>query len=84
MKCIRNQVNKMIAAFLVIALTMSHLALSPTITQAAGKKVTKIKLNQSKMELYVGQTYALKVKSVVPGKASKAVNWKSSNKRLPQ
>ena len=50
--------------------------------EAAGQKPTTIKLNATQKELYVGQKYTLKVKTVKPAKASKAVTWKSSNKKV--
>ncbi|MBR0400445.1 MAG: Ig-like domain-containing protein [Mogibacterium sp.] len=49
---------------------------------ASGKKPTKITLNAKSKTLTVGQTFKAKVKKVKPSKASKAVKWKSSNKKV--
>lgn len=49
--------------------------------KAAGKKVSSIKLNVSSKTLKEGQKYTLKVKSVKPAGASKAVIWKTSDKK---
>ena len=74
--------KKIAATGLVLALTVSNLAIHPADVQAAAKKATAIKLNAATKTLYVGDTFTLKVKKVTPAKASSAVTWKSSNKKI--
>lgn len=45
-------------------------------------KVTELKLNTTETSTYVGGKVTLKVKSVVPEDASKAVKWKSSDTKI--
>ena len=70
------------AVILSMVLAIGSLAVQPVHTQAATKKATSIKLNVTSKTLYVGKTVTLKVKTVKPAKASKAVTWKTSNKKI--
>ena len=54
----------------------------PTTTNAAAKKPTKITLKASKTTVTVGSKTKVKVKTVKPKSASKAVTFKSSNKKI--
>lgn len=60
----------------------SYFGINTMQVEAATKKPTAIKLNISKKTLYEGTTVTLKVKKVTPVKASSAVSWKTSNKRV--
>ncbi|MDD6038626.1 MAG: BspA family leucine-rich repeat surface protein [bacterium] len=53
-----------------------------TISVNAAVKPKKMKLNYSSTTTYVGGKVQLKVKTVSPTKASKAVVWKTSNKKI--
>ena len=57
------------------------LTLSASTVFAAAKKPKKIKLNKTKITMYVGDTYKLKP-SFSPKKANNKVKWKSSNKKI--
>lgn len=46
------------------------------------KNPKKIKLNVTNKTLYVGEKTNLKVKKVIPAKASTSVTWKSSNEKV--
>ncbi|MBQ2800062.1 MAG: Ig domain-containing protein, partial [Lachnospiraceae bacterium] len=74
--------KKILAIMLVIMFVITNLSTQPMSVEAATPKPTTIKLNATQKELYVGQKYTLKVKTVKPSKASKAVTWKSSNKKV--
>ncbi|RGX94688.1 hypothetical protein DXA60_02080 [Roseburia sp. OF03-24] len=50
--------------------------------QAAIRKPVKITLSKKAVSTTVGSKVRLKVKSVIPQKASKNVTWKSSDKKL--
>ena len=63
---------------MVMILAATNLSMQPATIQAAQKKTNVINLNVTQKQMYVGQKYSLKVKT---SKASKAVNWKSSNKK---
>lgn len=52
------------------------------VAEAAPPKPTKLTLSATTKVLAVGQTYTAKVKAVKPAKASKAVTWRSSNRKV--
>ena len=66
----KKQIRTLLSVFLVLALIIT---LVPTNVKAANK----VKLNKSKVTLYVGKTTTLKVKGT-----SKKVTWSSSNKKV--
>ncbi len=73
-----KQKNKRLAGlFIVLAMLVASLAMSFN-TQAATKSIT---LNKAKATINVGQTTTLKV-TKAKGLTSKAVTWKSSNKKV--
>ena len=73
-----EQKNKrLVGLFIVLAMIVTSLAM-PFNTQAATKSIT---LNRAKATIYAGQTTTLKV-TKVKGLTSKAVTWKSSNKKV--
>lgn len=75
--------KRVVSMIIVFAMLLtSAIFTQSTTVEAAKKKVTKITLNQKKAKLQVGDKLQLKVKKVVPAKASKAVTWKSSNKKV--
>ena len=69
------------ALVMVMVLAATNLSMQLATIQAAQKKTNVINLNVTLKQMYVGQKYTPKVK---PSKASKAVNWKSSNKKQLQ
>ncbi|MDR1426991.1 MAG: S8 family serine peptidase, partial [Bifidobacteriaceae bacterium] len=79
-----------IAAALALSLSLGALANLPVAqaaptegaVQTVGAKPTKISLKASQSAVSVGRTVRVKVKSVRPAKASKAVTWSSSNKNV--
>ncbi|MCI8307685.1 MAG: hypothetical protein HFH14_06510 [Lachnospiraceae bacterium] len=71
------------AASLVLAtaLVVTGVYCGGTDAQAA-KKPKKITMNKKNVNVTVGGKYTLKVKKVTPKKASKAVTYKTSNKKI--
>lgn len=72
----RKRISLLIAVFFLLGTV-----LFPSENYAA-TKAKKITLNAATMTMYVGETYTLKVKSVHPSRASKAVYWKTSNNKI--
>lgn len=72
--------NKVVAAFLSLALVFSAFSFAPAVN--AAPKTKKLKLNATKKTLSVGGKFTLKVKKVTPAKANKKVTWKSSKKAV--
>lgn len=79
-KNMQRKAKKAISAFLSMALVFTVCSSTPN--ASAAPKIKKLKLNQTKKTLKVGQKLKLKVKKVTPSKASKAVTWKSSKKSV--
>lgn len=73
--------NKRLIMAITIVLAIAVFLL-PYENIAATKKPSKISLNVAIKTMYVGDSFQLKVKSVSPTTASKAVIWKSSNKKI--
>ena len=79
----RRQKRKIAAYALAVVLAVSSLAVQPFCIQAATiSKATAIELNMTKKTLEEGQSVTLKITKVSPEKASKAVTWKTSNKKI--
>lgn len=74
--------KKTLAALLAVAMVLTAVGVTTTTADAKKAKVKKITLSAKKKTLKVGKSFTLKVKSVKPKKASKAVKWKSSNKKV--
>ena len=74
--------KKIFAMAMLIMFVITNMSVQPMSVQAAEKKATTIQLNATRKSMYVGQKITLKVKKVKPAKASKAVSWKSSNKKV--
>lgn len=72
---------RIMALLLAVVLTCASIVSVPAEVQAAANP-TKITLSETKRSLGVGKSFTLKVKSVTPGGASKAVTYKSSNKKV--
>lgn len=66
---------------LATALVVTGIYCGGTDAQAA-PKAKKITMNKKKVNVTVGGKYTLKVKKVTPKKASKAVTYKTSNKKI--
>lgn len=75
----KSFIGKAALLFLVL---MASVVFCTTDAEAASKKPTKITVSPGKKTLTVGQTVKIKVKKVKPAKASKAVTYKSSNKKI--
>ena len=71
----RRTFQKLAAVILVLAMVFTGVSLDTTQVSAASKKPTKITLNAKSKTVTVGKTFQLKVKSVKPAKASKAVTY---------
>lgn len=71
-----------IALMLAFMLLVTGLMVNPVQQSMAATKAKKITLNVTKKTMEVDSTYTLKVKTVTPKKASKAVTWKTSNKKV--
>lgn len=80
MKKHAKNIVKQILLF-AVALTLV-LTLGATSTFAATKKPKSIKVKPTSITLVVGKKSKIRVKSVKPKKASKAVKYKSSNKKV--
>lgn len=75
--------KRVVSMIIVFAMLFtSAIFTQSTTVEAAKKNVKKITLNQKKAQMQVGDKLQLKVKKVVPVKASKAVTWTSSNKKV--
>lgn len=74
--------RKMASVILIMAMVITSVSLDGLQVSAATKKPTNITLNAKSKTLTVGKSFQLKVKSVKPTKASKAVTYKSSNKKV--
>lgn len=68
---------KTILAYLLIINLFISLSLPYIDVQAAAKPVKSITLTTKSKDMTVGDTFTLKVKTVSPKSASKAVTWKS-------
>ncbi len=77
----RKTMPRIVALLLAVLLTLTSVVSVPIDTQAATKP-TKITLSAKKKTIGVGKSFKLSVKSVSPGDASKAVTYKSSNKKV--
>lgn len=77
----KKQYEKITTYLLISALFVS-MVLPCFGVQAAVKPVKSITLTEKSKDMIVGQTFQLKVKSVRPKSASKAVTWKSSNTKV--
>lgn len=69
-------------AVILSLVIMTTFMFSSIDTFAAAKKPVKIKVTPRQATLTVGKQVRIKVKSVKPAKASKAVKYKSSNKKV--
>lgn len=76
-----KSLKRIVTMMLALLLAVGTVLTIPNEVQAATKP-TKITLSASKMNLTVGQTKTLKVKSVTPKKASTKVTFKTSNKKV--
>lgn len=74
--------KKILAAIVATALIVGAIPQAAITTQAATKKAKALKLNKTSLEMYVGEKQTLKVTKVTPAKASKAVTWTTSNKKV--
>ena len=77
----RKTMPRVTALLLAFALVCASLVSAPVDAQAAAK-ANKIKLSATKQTMYVKGSFTLKVKSTTPKNASKAVTYKSSNKKI--
>lgn len=77
----KRSMKKAASLTLAAALIVTGVCCGGNDVQAA-KKVKKITMNKKKVNIKVGETFKLKVKKVTPKKASKAVTYKSNNKKI--
>ena len=73
--------KKIVSVIMSLSLIVAGTAVQSVNSQAA-KKVTSLTLSAKSKTLTVGKSFTLKVKSVKPAGASKAVTWSSSNKSI--
>lgn len=81
----KKTMPRVLALLLAVALVCTSIITVPSTQAQAATKASKITLSAKKQTLYVGKSkgsFTLKVKSVKPAKASKAVTYKSSNKSV--
>lgn len=78
----KQKLKRIISIILVVVIICTGIDCTAFSSEAAVKVPTKIALNVKTKILTAGKTYQLKVKSVKPSKASKAVIWSSSNKKI--
>lgn len=74
--------QKLASVILIMAMVITSVSVDSLQVSAANRKPTKITLNATSKTLTVGKSFQLKVKSVKPIKASKAVTYKSSNTKI--
>lgn len=81
---LRGTKSKALMALIITAMVFTALGLSTDQASAASKakKPTKITLKTTAKQVDVKGTVKVSVKSVKPSKASKAVTYKSSNKKI--
>ena len=77
----REYVKRFVCTITICTLLICQVFYLPLEVEAATKKVTKITLSEKTKSMYVGQKSTIKVKSVSPKKASKAVTWKNPKKK---
>ncbi len=77
----KSPITRAIVLVLTLALVCTSVLAVPQTAEAASKP-KEITLSAKKRTLYVGKSFTLKVKSVKPAKASKAVTFKSSNTKV--
>lgn len=78
----KNPIIRTLAVLFALMLTIGTVFANPSDTYAATKKPTKITLNATSATIGVGAKTTIKVKKVTPSSASKAVTYKSSNKKI--
>ena len=74
--------NTIFRNILVLCLTVALVLVMPQPVYAAGNKPTSMTLNMSHKTIDLNSTYQIKVKTVKPKKASKAVSYKTSNSKI--
>ena len=74
--------NTIFRNILVLCLTGALVLVMPQPVYAAGNKPTSMTLNMSHKTIDLNSTYQIKVKTVKPKKASKAVSYKTSNSKI--
>ena len=74
--------NTIFRNILVLCLTVALVLVMPQPVYAAGNKPTSMILNISQKTIDLNGTYQIKVKTVKPKKASKAVSYKTSNSKI--
>ncbi len=77
----RQKLRKTVCMSLVGVMTFTSIWSNDMTIQAASKP-KKITMNKKKVSLEVGKTFKLKVKTVKPKKASKAVTYKTNKKKV--
>lgn len=77
----KQKLRKTVCMSLVGVMTFTSIWSNDMTIQAASKP-KKITMNKKKITLEVGKTFKLKVKTVKPKKASKAVTYKSNKKSV--
>lgn len=77
----KGNIKKIFAFLAAIAVLATAIPFNGIISQAAAKKASKITLSKSSATMLAGSSLKLKVKKVSPAGASKAVTWKTSNKK---
>lgn len=78
----KNSAKRILIILLTFTMTISNLSFTGMEVNAAQSTPKSIKLNTKKKSMSIGSKLKLKVKSVKPKKASKAVKWQSSNKKI--
>ena len=76
--------NTIFSNLLALCLTVALILVTPQSqqVQAAGNKPNSMTLNMSHKTIDLNSTYQIKVKTVKPKKASKAVSYKTSNSKI--
>lgn len=74
--------NTIFRDLLTLCLTVALVLVMPQPVYAAGNKPTSMTLNMSHKTIDLNSTYQIKVKTVKPKKASKAVSYKTSNSKI--
>ena len=77
-----NRLVRVPVWLVLTALVVTCMAIPPGDAAAQAAKPTKLTLAESTKLLAVGQAYTARVKAATPARASRAVTWTSSNRRV--
>ena len=78
----KKLLTRICAFFIALVLVFTGVSIDSRMVEAKSVKPTKMSPSKTNATLEVGSKMTLKVKTVSPKKASKAVKWSTSNKKI--